>query len=208
MKVAECRFKDPNCAYSKGLSAALVDAIKEGKSENDAVAAATASRSGHAPGPAKLLDPPVRIETQGSPVIGPADAPITLIEFSDFQCPYCVKAVGQLKIVLNAYPKQVKLVFRQFPLDSHSQAAYAASAALAAHNQGKFWQMHDALFANRSTWAADVLRAGDETRSGYEALHGRHGFGGNETHGGARCGRWRPGLRGRYADTFYRWPTL
>jgi protein-disulfide isomerase len=149
MKVAECRFKDPNCAYSKGLSAALVDAIKEGKSENDAVAAATASRWGHAPGPAKLLDPPVRIETQGSPVIGPADAPITLIEFSDFQCPYCVKAVGQLKIVLNAYPKQVKLVFRQFPLDSHSQAAYAASAALAAHNQGKFWQMHDALFANR-----------------------------------------------------------
>jgi protein-disulfide isomerase len=149
MKVAECRVKDPGCSYSKGLSAALAEAIKQGKSENDAVAAAVASRWGHAPAPPKLLDAPVAIATEGSPVTGPASAPITLIEFSDFQCPYCVKAAGQLKALLKAYPSQVKLVFRQFPLDSHSQAATAAAAALAAHNQGKFWPMHDALFANR-----------------------------------------------------------
>ena len=80
---------------------------------------------------------------------GPADAPITLVEFSDFQCPYCYKAVAQLNTILKAYPTQVKLVFKQFPLvDSHPAAAISAVAALAANQQGKFWQMHDAMFSS------------------------------------------------------------
>jgi protein-disulfide isomerase len=75
---------------------------------------------------------------------------VTLVEFSDFQCPYCAVAVGQLNAAMDAYPGKVKLIFKQFPLDTHSQAALAAAAAIAAHQQGKFWPMHDALFAHRT----------------------------------------------------------
>ncbi|HLK63173.1 MAG TPA: thioredoxin domain-containing protein [Bryobacteraceae bacterium] len=148
MKVAQCRVEDPGCAYSKGLAAEMVTAIKEGKSETAALAAAENSKWAHVPEP-KLLDDPVAIPTAGAPVTGPADARITLVEFSDFQCPYCVKAIHQLDAVLKAYPKQVKLIFKQYPLESHPQASISAAAALSAHQQGKFWQMHDALFANR-----------------------------------------------------------
>jgi protein-disulfide isomerase len=149
MKVAECRVEDPGCAYSRSLASVLVDALKEGKTETAALAAADASKFGHQR-EQKLLDDPVSIPTSGAPVIGPADARITLVEFSDFQCPYCVKAIHQLEAVMKAYPKQVKLIFKQFPLDSHPQASISAAAALAAHQQGKFWPMHDALFANRT----------------------------------------------------------
>jgi protein-disulfide isomerase len=149
MKVAECRVKDPGCSYSKGIAAAMGDALRAGKNENDALEAAKASKWAHGPQPPKLLEDPVTIPTVGSPVRGPAGAALTLVEFSDFQCPYCAIAVGQLDAVLKAYPGKVKLIFKQFPLDTHSQAALAAAAAIAAHRQGKFWAMHDALFAHR-----------------------------------------------------------
>jgi protein-disulfide isomerase len=124
------------------------DALRAGKNENDAIEAAKASRWGQGPQPPKLLEDAVAIPTDGSPVRGPSDAVMTLVEFSDFQCPYCSIAVGKLDAVLEAYPGKIKLIFKQFPLDTHPQAALAAAAALAAHRQGKFWPMHDALFAH------------------------------------------------------------
>jgi len=148
MKVAECRVEDPGCTYSRGLAGVMIAALKEGKSESAALAAAESSKFAHPP-EHKLLDDPVSIPTAGAPVIGPANAKITLVEFSDFQCPYCGKAIHQLEAVMKAYPTQVKLIFKQYPLDSHPQAPISAAAALAAHRQGKFWPMHDALFANR-----------------------------------------------------------
>ncbi len=149
MKVAECRVKDPNCSYSKGLASVIVAAIRAGKSEKEALAAADASHFAHMP-EQKLLEDPIDINIAGSPSVGPKDAAITLVEFSDFQCPYCFLATPQLKSVLLAYPNQVKLVFKEFPLDTHSQAALAAAAAVAAQRQGKFWTMHDALFASHT----------------------------------------------------------
>jgi protein-disulfide isomerase len=150
MKVAECRMKDPSCAYSRGLATLIVDAIRHGKTDQQALAAAAASDI--AKGPAdhnKLLEDPVNIPVTNAPVRGPASAPITLVEFSDFQCPFCIAATPQLESVLKAYPSQVKLIFKEFPLDTHAQAPLAAAAALAAHKQGKFWQMYAGLFAQQ-----------------------------------------------------------
>lgn len=150
MKVAECRVNDPGCAWSKGVAAAMGDALRAGKNENEAIDAAKASRWGQGPQPPKLLEDPVTVPTAGSPVRGPAGAALTLVEFSDFQCPYCSIAVAKLDAVQEAYPGKIKLIFKQFPLDTHSQAALAAASAIAAHQQGKFWPMHNALFAHRS----------------------------------------------------------
>ena len=163
MKVAECRVKDPNCSYSRGLASVTVGAIKAGKTEAAAIAESKASKFGSRPAP-KLLEDPVPIPTLGSPVTGPANARITLVEFSDFQCPYCSKAVTQINATLKAYPNDVRLIFKQYPLDSHPAAAISAAASLAAHAQGKFWPMHDVMFANRQKlsrqailgWAKDI----------------------------------------------------
>jgi protein-disulfide isomerase len=158
MKVAECRVKDPNCSFSRGLASVTVDAIKAGKTEAAAIAESKASKFGSRPAP-KLLDDPVPIPTLGSPVTGPANARITLVEFSDFQCPYCSKAVAQINATLKAYPNDVRLIFKQYPLDSHPAAAISAAASLAAHQQGKFWPMHDVMFANRSKLSRQSILA-------------------------------------------------
>jgi protein-disulfide isomerase len=149
MKVAECRVKDPNCSYSRGLASVTVGAIKAGKNADEAIAESKASKFGTRPVP-KLLDDPVPIPTLGSPVMGLGNARITLVEFSDFQCPYCSKAVAQINATLKAYPNDVRLIFKQYPLvELHPAAAISAAASLAAHQQGKFWPMHDVMFANR-----------------------------------------------------------
>jgi protein-disulfide isomerase len=159
MKLAECRVKDPKCAYSRGLSAEIVGAIKEGKSEADAVAAARKSKYGEAPAPRKPLEDPVVIPTAGAPVLGPNNAAITLVEFSDFQCPFCFEGTAQLHSLLKMYPAQLRLIFKQYPLDTHSQAALAAAASVAAHRQGKFWQLHDAMFEKRQDLSRPSLLA-------------------------------------------------
>src|ERR1017187_3372146 len=149
MKAAQCRVEDPHCSYSRGLASITGRAIKEGQRADAALAESKASKFGTRPTP-KLLDDPVPIPTLGSPVMGPADARITLVEFSDFQCPYCSKAVAQINATLKAYPNDVRLIFKQYPLvELHPAAAISAAAALAAHAQGKFWPMHDVMFANR-----------------------------------------------------------
>jgi protein-disulfide isomerase len=158
MKMAQCRMLDPSCAYSRGLAGVIVQAIKDGKSEGDAVAAASASKFAHVQ-QRKLLEDPVPIPIGGAPSTGPANAPITLVEFSDFQCPYCAAATPELAAVLKAYPTKVKLIFKEYPLEMHSQAAFAAAAAVAAHKQGKFWAMYDAMFAAHDDLSRDNILA-------------------------------------------------
>ncbi|QRK05107.1 thioredoxin domain-containing protein [Archangium violaceum] len=92
------------------------------------------------------------------PSKGPENAPITIVEFSDFQCPFCSRAIGTVEEVLKAYPNQVRLVFRQFPLEFHQQAPKAAEASLCAHDQGKFWEYHDTLFANQKALEVPQLK--------------------------------------------------
>jgi protein-disulfide isomerase len=95
---------------------------------------------------------PLRVEfdVEGSPVKGPRDAAITLVEFSDFECGFCGRFVNTLKEVTENYGDQVRLVFRQFPLNMHPNAQKAAEASLCAQDQGKFWPMHDLLFQEQS----------------------------------------------------------
>jgi len=89
-----------------------------------------------------------KIPVGNSPIKGNKDAPVTIVEFSDYECPYCAALQPTLREVLKAYPKKVKLVFKNFPLSFHKQARNAAKAALAAGEQGKFWEMHDIIFKN------------------------------------------------------------
>jgi protein-disulfide isomerase len=85
-----------------------------------------------------------------SPTRGPKDAKITIVEFSDYQCPFCSQAEPLVDQVLQAYPKDVQRVYKQFPLTSiHPNALPAAKAAVAAGKQGKFWEMHSKLFGNQ-----------------------------------------------------------
>ncbi|HEY3936666.1 MAG TPA: thioredoxin domain-containing protein [Bryobacteraceae bacterium] len=159
MKLAQCRIEDPSCSFSTGMAGIIVDTIKAGKSEAEAVAAASASRWAHQETTGRVLDDAVPIPTAGAPVIGEGSAPVTIVEFSDFQCPYCIAAVPQINALLKAFPRQVKLIFKQYPLESHSDAHLAAAAALAAHNQGKFWAMHNSLFAHHDDLSRPILIA-------------------------------------------------
>ncbi|TAE52137.1 MAG: disulfide bond formation protein DsbA [Nostocales cyanobacterium] len=85
-----------------------------------------------------------------SPTIGSTELKTVLIEFSDFECPYCSEAQKTLKQLLAKYPDQLTLVYKNFPLyQIHDQALPSARSAYAAQQQGKFWEYHDALFANQ-----------------------------------------------------------
>ena len=85
-----------------------------------------------------------------SPVRGPADAWITIVEFSDFQCPYCAAVQTTLATVLPEYGTDVRVIFKNFPLSFHTYARTTAIAAECAHAQGRFWQFHDLVFGGQS----------------------------------------------------------
>ncbi len=143
MKLAQCRMADPACGTSRKLANAAVKDFAAGKSVDDI--RADIKRIAGEPPP--VLEAPVKLNVQGDPFKGPDNARVTVVEFSDFQCPFCSKAVAQANALLKAFPDDVKLVFKEFPLDSHEFAEFGAEAALAAHAQGKFWEMHDLLYA-------------------------------------------------------------
>jgi protein-disulfide isomerase len=95
----------------------------------------------------------------GVPVRGAPMAPVTIVEFSDFQCPYCSAAHPELERLVREFEGQIKLAFKHFPLSAHLRAVAAARAGEAARRQGKFWEMHDLLFAHqRELEDADLER--------------------------------------------------
>jgi len=92
----------------------------------------------------------LEISTEGYPSQGAADAPVTIVEFSDFECPYCLAMFSTLRTLKEEYGDKIRVVFRQFPLNSiHPRAQKAAEASLCAADQGKFWEMHDSMFENQ-----------------------------------------------------------
>ena len=104
-----------------------------------------------------LLEPPrAVVGTSDAPARGPADAPVTIVVFSDFQCPFCRAVAATLRRVETVYAGRVRVVFRDFPLGMHPDAPKAAEAARCAGDQGRFWAMHDALFSRAGVTAADL----------------------------------------------------
>lgn len=106
-----------------------------------------------------MLEPPrQQVATAGRPTRGPQNAPIEMIEFSDFQCPYCLRANPVVTKLLGAYGDKIRFTYRHFPLPTHPNARPAAEAAQCANEQGKFWPFHDRLFANPTQLGADDLK--------------------------------------------------
>ncbi len=152
--VATCAKRDPNCPRSPKLAKQVVDLAKTGKGVGELLAfldkenpkrdnAAAPQAAAPAPSARKVAIP------AGSPRKGARFAKATIVEFSDFQCPFCGRVTPTLKEIMEKYPKDVALVFVNQPLSFHPNAKPAAKAFLAAHRQGKAWEMHDKLFANQ-----------------------------------------------------------
>jgi len=108
-----------------------------------------------------LLEPPrYHVEVASNdPVRGDASAPISIIEFSDYQCPFCGRVTPTLQQVRDTYGAKVKIIFKDFPLPNHPQAQKAAEAAHCAGEQGKYWEMHDRMFADQRALEVPALKA-------------------------------------------------
>jgi len=127
-------------------------AAEQTAAANPAAAAAAAPAQPAQPPQRPLLSPTVfKVPLEESPSQGPADALVTMVEFTDFQCPFCARANATVKQIQDEYGNKLRLVVKQHPLPIHPRARPTAIASLAAHNQGKFWEYHDKLFANQRT---------------------------------------------------------
>jgi protein-disulfide isomerase len=106
-----------------------------------------------------LLEPPrFKVAEAGRPSRGPAGAPVEIVEFSDFQCPFCLRAHPTVTQVLSTYGDRIRFVYRNYPLPNHPNAWPAAEAAACAAEQGKFWEYHDRLFDNQGKLGEADLR--------------------------------------------------
>lgn len=114
--------------------------------------------------------PRIPVSADDDPFVGPADAPVTIVQFAEFQCPYCGKARESVDKVLANYDGKVKFVFRDYPLDFHQNAIPAAVAANCAGKQDKYWPVHDAFMKNQAALAeGDLLRVAREAKLDMEA---------------------------------------
>ena len=108
----------------------------------------------------EVLTEPFRVDVAATgPSKGPDEAPVTIVEFSDFECPFCGRVNPSIEKIRDTYGDQVRVVFRQFPLDIHPNAHKAGEAALCADEQGLFWEMHDAMFGDQKNLSVDGLKS-------------------------------------------------
>jgi protein-disulfide isomerase len=105
-----------------------------------------------------LLPPSMKVDNQNAQTLGPSDAPVQLVEFADYECPYCQKAAPDVLKLKAEFGDKVSVAFRDFPLAMHARAQKAAEAARCASKQGKFWEYHDELFHSKEL-DVDQLKA-------------------------------------------------
>jgi predicted DsbA family dithiol-disulfide isomerase len=103
-----------------------------------------------------LVQPAAHVDVADAPRLGPKDAPVQLVEFADYECPYCQKVHLELKKLREQYGDKVAVVYKDFPLPMHPLAKKAAEAASCAKVQGKFWEYHDALFETKKFQVPDL----------------------------------------------------
>jgi protein-disulfide isomerase len=106
----------------------------------------------------ELIKTPIKVGLNKAPTMGADNAQITIVEFSDFQCPFCSRVVPTMKQLLKDYKGKIRIAFRHQPLSFHKNAMSAAKASLAAHEQGKFWEMHDIIFENQKNLTDENLK--------------------------------------------------
>ncbi len=141
VSVAKCVGESRPCRACPPAARYLVDQVRAGRTRSQAEAAYQARFS-----PDKVRN----IELQDSPSKGPANAPVLIVEFADFECPFCGAVKPVIDSLFEKFPGKVRLVFKNFPLSMHQNAEKAARAAVAAQKQGKFWEMHGLLFENQT----------------------------------------------------------
>jgi protein-disulfide isomerase len=168
MNLAQCRRDDKSCPRSPEIVARFLAAIKKGDTPSRA-AEKMYGEAGAAPvaqavpppgtGPAAAAAPAAppagndklfvfKVDPGSSPSVGPKSAPVTIVEFLDFQCPFCARGDQTVQRILAEYKDKVRVVFKQHPLAAiHPQAALASEAALAAHEQGRYLEMHKKIFS-------------------------------------------------------------
>lgn len=134
-----------------------IDDALEGKKPAPAKTSKAAKAASVARGSVRDLD------LSRAPARGDAQAPVTVIEFSDLQCPFCARVTPTLREIMAKYPGQVRWVFKSFPLGFHKDSPLAHAAVMAAARQGKFWEMHDLIFSNQKNLKRDNLM--EEARS-------------------------------------------
>jgi protein-disulfide isomerase len=138
VSVAQCVQEKRDCGACSPAALFLATQVRQGKTRPQVELAYKERFS-----PDAVLE----IDVDNSPSKGPPDAPITIVEWADFECPACQAATPVLNEIVKTN-KDVRLVFKNFPLDGHENAVPAARAAMAADKQGKFWEMHQALFTS------------------------------------------------------------
>jgi len=148
MKVAACRKDDSKCGRSLELTKQVTGLLKDGKSKDEILKAAFTP-------PSKFVQFP--LEAGDSPALGPKDAKVTVLHYIDYQCPYCSRIAPTMAQLREAYPNDVRVVIKMHPLSFHQNAQIAAEAAMAAHAQGKFFEMHDRLFKNQQALTRDNI---------------------------------------------------
>jgi len=155
VSLAQCIKESRPCALCLPAAKFLVKRVTRGGARSQVEAA---FRMRFSPDQVKTVD------EGDSPTEGPKDAPVVIVEWADFQCPYCGAAAPVLDKVPEQYPGMVRLVFKNYPLASHEHSEIAARGAVAAGKQGKFWEMHHLLFANQESGLDrdEVLRLGKE----------------------------------------------
>jgi len=139
--IARSLEADPGCRDSQLVAQFVADALASG--------AATSAVKGAVPQVVAALTPR-EINIQGRPVYGSERAPVTVVVFADFQCPHCRLEAPALRKAIDSFRGRAKLVYKHFPLMGHDMAKVAAIATEAAHEQGKFWEMHDLVFENQN----------------------------------------------------------